>query len=217
MKAELKNGVNWLATILFCISLAVVLTLLGSYLLFPIDAAIYQVRQYWPISAGALYHNFLQLMAYLQLPWIGQLQLTDFPVSQSGAQHFADVKQLFILAWIILLVSAPFAVRFLRQIKKQGQEYRLLRPAQIGFLLPLILAGLASLNFNQFFVTFHELFFRNQDWLFDPAQDPIILVLPEEFFMHCFILAFVLFELLMISGWLVAHRSIKKLRATHDK
>ena len=95
MKAELKNGVNWLATILFCISLAVVLTLLGSYLLFPLDAAIYQVRQYWPISAGALYHNFLQLMTYLQLPWIGQLQLTDFPVSQSGAQHFADVKQLF--------------------------------------------------------------------------------------------------------------------------
>ncbi len=27
-------------------------------------------------------------------------------------------------------------------------------------------------------------FFRNQDWLFDPQTDPIILVLPENFFMR---------------------------------
>ncbi|WP_125607693.1 TIGR01906 family membrane protein [Lapidilactobacillus bayanensis] len=215
MKADLKDGINWLAVTFFCISLAVVLTLLCSYLLFPVDAQIYQVRRLWPISAGALYHNFVQLMAYLQLPWISTLQLADFPVSKSGALHFADVKKLFILAWVILLITAPFAVRFLRRLKKQRQEYRLLHPAQIGFVIPLILAGIAALNFNQFFITFHEIFFRNQDWLFDPAKDPIILVLPEEFFMHCFILAFVLFELMMLMGWLKARRSLKLLQADH--
>lgn len=212
MKEDLKNSGNWLATTLFCISLAVVLTLLISYVLFPIDAQIFRVRRYWPISASALYHNFVQLMAYLQLPWIGKLQLSDFPVSKSGATHFADVKRLFILAWAILIISAPFAICFLRRLKARHEEYRLLHPAQIGLTVLLIIAGIASLNFDQFFVTFHQLFFRNQDWLFDPAKDPIILVLPEEFFMHCFILAFVLFELMMIAGWLSARLSLKKLR-----
>lgn len=212
MKTDLKNAGNWLATIFFCISLAVVLTLLLSYALFPVDAQIYQVRHLWPISAGALYHNYVQLMAYLQLPWIGMLHLADFPVSTSGAIHFADVKKLFILAWVILIVTAPFAIRFLRQLKARKQEYRLLHLAQIGFVLPLMIAGIAALDFDQFFVTFHQIFFRNQDWLFDPAQDPIILVLPEEFFMHCFILAFVLFEAMMLVGWFRARRSLKQLR-----
>lgn len=212
IKERFKNGGNWVTLVGFCISLAVVLTLLLSYALFPIDAAFYQVRHLYPISAGALYQNYVELMAYLQFPWIDKLVLTNFPVSASGALHFADVKKLFILAWLLLIVTAPFAIRFLHRLKVKKQNYRLLWAAQVGLVVPIVIALVASINFDQFFVTFHQLFFRNQDWLFDPATDPIILVLPEEFFMHCFILAFVLFEGMMLIGIIKARRSLKQLR-----
>ena len=41
---------------------------------------------------------------------------------------------------------------------------------------------------------FHKLLFSNDYWMFDIETDPIILMLPEEFFMHaaCAILLFIL-------------------------
>ncbi|GMA47726.1 integral membrane protein [Tetragenococcus muriaticus PMC-11-5] len=60
---------------------------------------------------------------------------------------------------------------------------------------PVVLLALMAVGFDQFFITFHEVFFTNEDWLFDPATDPIINVLPEQYFMHCFLFFFVLIEL----------------------
>ncbi|WP_369395716.1 lipoprotein intramolecular transacylase Lit [Lacticaseibacillus thailandensis] len=45
--------------------------------------------------------------------------------------------------------------------------------------------------------------FRNQDWEFDPALDPIINVLPEGFFAACFVLGFglLIVALVVILRW----------------
>ena len=46
-----------------------------------------------------------------------------------------------------------------------------------------------GLDFDQAFTVFHSIFFPGKDnWLFDPATDPVILILPEEFFRSCAIL-----------------------------
>ena len=37
---------------------------------------------------------------------------------------------------------------------------------------------------------FHKLFFDNDYWIFDYRTDPIILLLPDEFFMHCALMIF---------------------------
>ena len=42
-----------------------------------------------------------------------------------------------------------------------------------------------ALNWDQVFVTFHKLFFSNDYWIFDPRTDPVITILPDEFFLHC--------------------------------
>ena len=53
----------------------------------------------------------------------------------------------------------------------------------------LLIAALAALDFDRAFVVFHALFFPGKDnWLFDPAQDQIINILPEAFFRDCAIL-----------------------------
>ncbi len=62
--------------------------------------------------------------------------------------------------------------------------------------------------FNTLFIKFHELFFNNDAWIFDPKKDPIILALPEEFFMVCFI---VVFSILLL-GLLGTNLLIKNLK-----
>ena len=64
--------------------------------------------------------------------------------------------------------------------------------------LPLVL-GLVGvfIGFEQFFTLFHQILFVGDDtWLFDPAKDPVILILPENFFLHAFLLFFCLYELI---------------------
>ena len=62
--------------------------------------------------------------------------------------------------------------------------------------LPIVIAGVAlGIGFDAFFTLFHHiLFVGDNTWLFDPAKDPVIWILPEEFFLHAFLLFFVLYE-----------------------
>ena len=55
-------------------------------------------------------------------------------------------------------------------------------------LLPLVIGLVGVLiGFEQFFTSFPSILFVGDDtWLFDPAKDPVILILPEAFFLHAF-------------------------------
>ena len=161
------------------------------------------------VGKTTLLKNFDQLMAFLNNPFAHTLALPDFPMSSAGRGHFIDVKKLFMLNYVVLLVTIIPAVVFLVKLKKQQSLWRLIRPFQWGMGIPVILGFLMATSFDRFFVTFHELFFQNDDWLFDPLTDPIINVLTEEFFMHCFILAFVLLELCFLALVLWGRHSLK--------
>ena len=121
------------------------------------------------------------LLDFLNKPWVTELSLPDFPMSQAGAGHFYDVKKLFLLDYGILLLTIIPSWLFLRHLKN-------------------------TKRFDRFFVKFHELFFTNDDWLFDPVTDPIINVLPETFFMHCFVLFFLLIESFFLVFFLLGRR-----------
>ena len=47
-------------------------------------------------------------------------------------------------------------------------------------MLPIVV------NFEGSFVLFHKTMFNNDYWIFDPNLDPVINILPEEFFFHAF-------------------------------
>lgn len=51
---------------------------------------------------------------------------------------------------------------------------------------------MVAVNWEYVFVTFHQLVFNNDYWLFDSSTDPIIDILPDGYFMHCAIMIFVL-------------------------
>lgn len=116
--------------------------------------------------------------------------------SKSGADHFADVRTLFLLdLWVLGLTLAALAVTVLYCRRNKVRPYCFLGRgpgfwAAVGLGTTfLVVGGLAALDFDRSFVLFHALFFPGKDnWIFDWRQDPVILILPEEFFQNCAIL-----------------------------
>ncbi|MFD1455993.1 TIGR01906 family membrane protein [Levilactobacillus lanxiensis] len=187
------------ALFLALITLSIFLTI-NAVWLYRLDIHWLAISQTVQMSANKIMHNYLQMLAYLELPWVTDLNMTDFPTSFTGMVHFHDVKNLFLLNNVVLVLSVGPAGWYLHQLKQRAEQWRLLRPVQIAAIVPLVLGAMLAVNFNGFFIAFHEVLFRNNDWLFDPDLDPIINALPDTFFLHCFVLAFVLFEAGL--GWL---------------
>lgn len=191
------------------ISLSIAITI-NFRLLYVLDIDSLNILDYVDMEKPTLLKNFDQLMAYLNNPFIDTLKLSDFPSSKSGAFHFYEVKRLFLLCYGVLFVTVIPSGFFIFRLIKEKRVWRLIRPFQWGMIIPVLLGALMAVGFDQFFVAFHGVFFNNDDWLFDPATDPIINVLPEEFFMHSFILFFVLLELLFFIGIVFGKRELKK-------
>lgn len=118
------------------------------------------------------------------------------PWSESGRSHFADVRGLFQLDLLLLALSAAaLIVLFLIARHKNLVPARLLGRgpgfwAAVGLGAVFLAVGaLAASDFDRAFVIFHTIFFPGKtNWLFDWRTDPIILLLPEDFFRNCAIL-----------------------------
>lgn len=118
------------------------------------------------------------------------------PHSSDGASHFADVRELFLLDLRLLAVSLGAAVVLFVLTRLLRRRYAPILGRGPGFWAGLglgggfaLVGGLAALDFNRAFVIFHQLFFPGKDnWLFDPNTDPIIFILPQEFFRNCALL-----------------------------
>lgn len=135
--------------------------------------------------------------------------------SEEGRSHFADVRKLFLLDLWVLAVSVVLlvAVTILRRkdkVRLAGHTPGFWGVVGLGVSFAVV-GGLAALNFDKAFVIFHKIFFPGKEnWLFDPWQDQIISVLPEEFFRNCAILILAL--ILIGCGILVGHDLIKRKR-----
>lgn len=114
------------------------------------------------------------------------------PFSAEGASHFADVRVLFILDLVVLAVTLLFLLGLWITCRRRTALPRLAGRTP-GFWAAcglgggiLIVAALAATDFDRAFTIFHSVFFPGKEnWLFDPATDPVILLLPEEFFRNC--------------------------------
>ena len=190
---------QWGCLILFIISSSVCFTFLSTLVTYPIDINYFHLLDVIPIDFKTLLNNYYQLLAYLFLPWINKLVMSNFPSSTNGLIHFAAVKQLLLLNNISMLITGYIAIRFLITLRKNKQTWQL-RYLIIGLLVIMIGISTEMLsNFDKFFVIFHQLLFHNHDWLFDPNTDPIINVLPTTFFEQCFMI-FGIFLLIWLSS-----------------
>ena len=142
--------------------------------------------------------------------------------SQSGADHFADVRGLFRLDLGALLCSVLGLIFLLGWcFAGKVRPYRFLErgpgfwaAAGLGAAF-LAVGGLAALDFDRAFVLFHALFFPGKDnWIFDWQTDPIILFLPQDFFRNCALLILALLlawcaALIAADLWVARRRAVK--------
>lgn len=183
-----KDGFYTAILALFILTTAITATIFSSYILFAFNIRFYNLDSLVNLSYGTVYKNYVEMMNYLINPFQGQFHLSNFISSSAGRLHFEDCKKLFMLNFGVWIVSGLLVIKF-HKIRAHFNKVFL----WIG-IVGIILALLMLIDFDGFFVIFHEVLFRNSDWLFDPGRDPIINVLPEEFFTQCFVLFFILFE-----------------------
>ena len=129
--------------------------------------------------------NYDALIDWCSPFYEGELDFPTLPESVSGVSHFEEVKVIFTLFFVLLFMTPLYlAALIFMQHKRESTSWMLASPV-IVCVLPLLIGATCAIDFNRIFVLFHQIVFNNDDWLFSPTEDPIILFLPERFFMQC--------------------------------
>lgn len=186
---------NNILNILFCLTSAILLVIIASVIFYQIDLKTNFSAFNVGFTKAELNAEYLHLLNYLMNPMIEKLQFLFFGSSNSGLQHFSDVKSLLLVNTIVFITSICLKIG----LKIKLRFYK--NDAIVIGMIPIVIGLIALMNFDEFFVMFHQLLFTNNDWLFNPMTDPIINVLPEYFFEQLIILFFIIFEMLVFLGY----------------
>ena len=192
----MKTKLTFLGSMLFLLSLSILLTIYLAWIFYPMEIQWLNLADRVYLKPETIQYNFHILMNYLTNPFSQVLEMPDFRSSAAGLHHFSVVKNLFHLAQFVTLVTLPCFYFFVKKIVKKGFLPLYRKSILTLVLLPLVIGLVGVLiGFEQFFTLFHQILFVGDDtWLFDPAKDPVILILPEAFFLHAFLLFFGLYE-----------------------
>ncbi len=133
-----------------------------------------------------------EVLDYLTIP-DAEFSVGEFEYSNDGKSHFDDCKILFNINAVLLLLSLTVVIILLVLAKKNLFEFSRPLGRHFTFLCGLttvfifILVGIFMLSdFQKVFVVFHNIFFfGKENWVFDIMTDPIIKILPKEFFLNC--------------------------------
>ncbi len=113
-----------------------------------------------------------------------EFKLPTIKSSKEGAVHFEEVRDIFQFVkytfYVCTLISIVGIVYYIRN--KEFEVFK--RISKTLIILPIIVALPLIIDFDRSFVIFHEMLFSNDYWIFDPILDPVINILPSEFFFH---------------------------------
>lgn len=187
-------GVACLAMIvIICIS--VTITVLARPLYY-FDIEYLEIPWRSGISAEACRLNYDTLIDYNLLGGDEELVFPTLKMSETGRIHFEEVKEIFINMQLVSIAGIVALIGFTLYIKKKGPQNSILLWMRYTFPVTMIVAlavGLAmAIDWQWAFTTMHEIFFDNDYWIFNAYTDPVIKILPEEFFFHCGILIVIL-------------------------
>ena len=204
----MRDKLRFSASVLCLLAAAILLTIYLAWFLYPMEISYFNLPDKVYLKSETIQYNFNILMNYLTNPFSQKLAMPDFRSSAAGLYHFQAVKYLFHLAQAIFLVTLPALIFFIKKVVKKRFLALYQRSLFILSVLPFVMICLAGLiGFNSFFTLFHQVLFAGDNtWLFDPAKDPVIWILPEEFFMHAFILFALLYEGIFLTLYFLSRK-----------
>ncbi|MDY5846765.1 MAG: TIGR01906 family membrane protein [Bariatricus sp.] len=138
--------------------------------------------------------------------------------------HMEDVQGLFLggiflrRVAVFLLIFAVMGIILMKGDCKKILP-RMYERVLAAFIVVIVVLGLLiSKNFTKCFMIFHELFFDNDLWIFDPETDYMIRMLPEGFFFDMVIRIGLIFVGLLLITLIIAvivQKTDKKISNTY--
>ncbi|WP_455714481.1 TIGR01906 family membrane protein [Anaerosporobacter sp.] len=181
---KISNIIIGVVFTLFFISISVIIILNARPLYYnSIDHL--QLEKVSGLDRETIIENYDALIDYCSPFYKGELSFPSLDSSESGTSHFVETKVIFVSFYYIAAITGILLLFIILHKKKQHDTSYLRTSAITIIVLPAIVGIATALNFEKTFLLFHKLVFRNDDWLFDPSTDPIINLLPEEYFMYC--------------------------------
>lgn len=167
------------------------------------------------IDEADIKRNYDYVINFLQDKNQAEFKLPTLISSKDGTTHFLEVKTIFIkLNHILAATSIISLICIILCIKYK--TFKVFKWSGISLLvIPIVLALPFIINFDESFTMFHKIVFRNNYWLFDPVNDPIINILPETFFFHCALLIFIimlLFSFVCIFIYFLCNKYFNKVK-----
>ena len=189
----MKKVLPWVLGVLgmlLAISLAVTLTLNARWLYLAV-MEIENIPETSGYSREEILENYDALIEYNSLFFVGELEFPTLPMSEGGRIHFVEVKNIFVAIEIIGIVAFVLLGAYTAYSIKTRDRSALLTLRNTGILtvaVPAVVALGVAINWDAAFVIFHKIFFRNDLWIFNYTTDPVIRILPDEYFLACAIM-----------------------------
>nr|UWI50936.1 TIGR01906 family membrane protein [Clostridioides difficile] len=199
-----------------CISLVVIVSVInftvGFKQLYYFDIDYLNISELSGLSKDNIKLNYDYLIDYNLSKDVSEFKLPTLKSSPEGKIHFEEVRNIFQninkISKLLMIISL---VAIILSIK--NKNIKLLKTTSMTLIImPVVLALPILLNFEKSFIIFHKLLFRNDYWIFNPDLDPVINILPEEFFFHAgmmiLILIFVVSRLIFVMYKLFQRKKI---------
>lgn len=176
-----------LVTAVFILCVSVVITLNAGFL-YEADIDRYALTETTGLPREEILANYRAMIDYNNPGGPDELVFPTFPMSEGGRIHFEEVRRVFhFIAYGAIICGTAALIGILLAEGKKLHTWRLWTGI-ITIALPAACGIYAAVAWEQLFVTFHQIVFHNDYWIFDPAADPVITILPDGYFLHCLIL-----------------------------
>ncbi|MDX5683423.1 TIGR01906 family membrane protein [Clostridioides difficile] len=185
-----------------CISIVIIVGVInftvGFKQLYYFDSNYLNISELSGLSKADIKLNYDYLIDYNLNKNVSEFKLPTLKSSPQGKIHFEEVRNIFQninkLAKLLLVVSLVGII-----LSVKNKNIKILKTTSITLIImPLLLTVPILLNFDKSFIIFHKLLFRNDYWIFNPDLDPVINILPEEFFFHSGMMILILILLVSI-------------------
>lgn len=169
---------------LFLVSVSVT-AVLNLRPLYYLDMKLLHISQESGYSEELIKENYDTLIEYNNITYSGELNFRDMPMSDTARIHFREVKRVFgFFEYAAIICGILFAAGGI-YYTRHGR-YGWLKAASVSSIVIPAAAGIfVAGDWENVFTAFHQIVFRNDYWLFDPSEDPVITILPDTYFFHC--------------------------------
>ena len=201
----MKKIINVIFSVIFSVLIisTIVKFTVGFKQLYYLDIDYLNIPDLSGLSKEDIKKNYDYMINYNLGKYDKELELPSIKSSEGGKIHFEEVRHIFKILDKIFNISLILSIiGLIINILNKNIEF-LKTTSKALILIPLILMLPIVVNFEGSFILFHKIMFNNDYWIFDSSLDPVINILPKEFFFHAGLMILILIIIASITNYLI--------------